>query len=571
MKKEYLGYVVHATSTKLLSLILVTVIPIVLLLIYNNHCSRETLLRQVEDTHYNMLCSYRNQLDDQLNLALAYSLNLTINENDPQIITRRRDEASIQYAKLRINTDMSEKLLNNHFLNGYFLYAKEQDGSACFLHSSNPSQPICKTQELQPYILSYIQEGKQETKWHFCTINNEQYLLLTVQKNDSLCAGAYANITFLLDNFLPDNISGNQLFLFPSDELAAFTDGLSDDEQITFCYSDCADLVLAETFSRSAILDSLPFMQKYTLVISSLVIILVVILLLSIQRIVTLPLLRLASAMYHIQNGDFDYRIPPAKVSTEIDLINNTFNHMAGDIEHLKINVYEEQLNVQKSQLRNLQLQIKPHFLINSLNMVHNLIETNQLPLARQLIIYSIDYFRYMVRVDQNLVPLNEEIAHVKAYLEIQSIRYLNRFTYSVKTDPMVDDMLVPPIMIQNLVENSMKYSLFLSHILHINIQVSSFEKDYFPYARIVISDSGQGFPPDQLKYLNQGEKIIKKDGEHIGIHNTIQRLNILFAGKASWRFYNEAGAVCEITLPATFLDTEEDSEIDRHNAAKNT
>lgn len=60
-------------------------------------------------------------------------------------------------------------------------------------------------------------------------------------------------------------------------------------------------------------------------------------------------------------------------------------------------------LNTQKAQLRNLQMQIKPHFLINSLNMIYNLIGTDQIALARELIQYLVNYFHFMMKIDQDV------------------------------------------------------------------------------------------------------------------------------------------------------------------------
>lgn len=95
--------------------------------------------------------------------------------------------------------------------------------------------------------------------------------------------------------------------------------------------------------------------------------------------------------------------------------------------------------------------------------------------------------------------------------------------------------------MLQNLVGNAIKYALSLNDILHISISVSFLEQNYFPYAKIIVSDTGPGFTPEQLTQLNSGEKVVKKDGSHIGIYNSMQRLSILFAGKAKWRFYNRS------------------------------
>lgn len=179
------------------------------------------------------------------------------------------------------------------------------------------------------------------------------------------------------------------------------------------------------------------------------------------------------------------------------------------------------------------------------------------------MIVHSVDFYRYMVKVDIDLVPLYEEIRHVNTYLQIQSIRYKNKFTYSIETSPLIADMLVPPMLIQNFVENSIKYAIQADKNIHISVNVESFEVDFYPYAKIIISDTGYGYPDHQLERLNQGRVIIDQNGEHIGIRNSVQRLSLLFEGKAKWRFFNQNGAVSELIVPAQFTEQVDSFQLD--------
>jgi len=104
-------------------------------------------------------------------------------------------------------------------------------------------------------------------------------------------------------------------------------------------------------------------------------------------------------------------------------------------------------------------------------------------------------------------------------------------------------------------VENSIKYALRTDKRIHIGVKIYAFEVDFYPFAKIIISDTGGGYPTHQLQRLNQGEVIHDQHGEHIGIRNSVQRLSLLYAGKAEWQFYNQGGAVSEISLPVLFQD----------------
>jgi two-component system sensor histidine kinase YesM len=300
---------------------------------------------------------------------------------------------------------------------------------------------------------------------------------------------------------------------------------------------------------------ALPFVQRYTVLISALLAMTIPLLLLLTRRIVAQPLGRLSAAMRRLHSGDFTFRLPSGKDSAEIELVNETFNSMAGQIQGLKIDIYERELMLQRSHLLNLKQQLRPHFLINSMNIIHSLLQTGEHDLARKLILHSTEYLRYLIKIDDDLVPLNDEIRHVETYLQIQQIRYPNRITYDITVDRLVSDMLIPPALLQNLVENSIKYAMRMDEHLHITVTVTAFEIEFYPYARIIVTDNGAGFPPDILPALNKGMEISETDSTHIGIQNSFRRLNLLFGNKSSLRLYNTDGAVCEITFPARFAD----------------
>ncbi len=561
MKKIFLKSVLsslhNSIALKLFALILVTLVPMTGVLIYINAQAKNTLLEQVENAHQNMLSTFMSQVDNQLNMARAYTFQLVYYENDPSTIALSTEEAQISYAKLRLADDMKEKLLSNNFIDAFFARICEADDYIGYITSHNSKYSTIKQMDIKDFVET-LDNDHPQSQWQLCDINGESYLFETIGSSNSIRSGAMVSLSNLLLNFNTAGYANSSFVFISNDDIDSYKSSLSENLQMVTYSSSAADFSIVETFSRTAILESLPFMQKYTMLVSILLIIIVIVFNLLVYRLVIAPLFRLMNSMRRIQDGDLDYRIPDKDGSTEIRLINSTFNQMVGEVQHLKINIYEEQIKAQKSQLRNLQLQIKPHFLINSLNMVYNLIETQKLTLAQRLIQSSIDYFRYMVRVDEDLVPLNEEIDHIRAYLDIQSIRYKGRFTYIIDIDPMINDMLVPPVMIQGFVENSIKYGISTNQTLHIHISISSFEENDYPYTRIVISDNGGGYPSEDIERLNTGHRIHRTDGAHIGIYNITQRLRLLFGDLARWRFYNNDGAVSEIVLPATFLEIDD-------------
>jgi two-component system sensor histidine kinase YesM len=503
-----------------------------------------------------MLQTYLTQIDAQLKNSMGYSLDMVLFQTDPEILIRSEDESALAFAKNRIYLSLSNRLLSNNMIDAFFLYEKSED---TFIVATQHGVSANELDELKKYVaLNYkgsnTANSFPKSNWIFTQLTGKNSLINLSYGNNGTIAGAYTSTDRFLTEFNQEDFTNLKLSFIPSDALEVETSKLQKGTLLITGQSSVANILLIEHLPEEEILKSLPFIQKYIIVISLFLALMLPVLIILMQLIVVNPLHKLTKSMLKIRSGDLKYRIKPDKRSSnEFELVNTTFNTMMDEVQNLKINVYEEQIKVQKSQLRNLQLQIKPHFLINSLNMVHNLIHNENFTTAREMILHSVDYFRYMSKVDDDFVPLNDEIRHVTNYLEIQKIRYIDKFTYSIDVNKLIEDMLVPPMLVQNFVENSIKYAIEMSKVLHISIKVEYFEVDYYPYAKIIISDTGIGYPENVLEKINAGRKIKDSLGEHIGIYNSVQRLKVLYEGKASWKFYNEGGAASEIILPALF------------------
>ena len=578
MKKKLFQYSINSLTFKLFLLLLLAVLPASGLLLYNVHLSRVTLVEQVVSAHQNALETYALQIETQLDSASLYLTTMSFYDSDVQIVSKSDNETDIQYAYQRILASQNSHLASTDYLDGIFTFIEQQDGNVSLLSSTNYKHTSLSQKSLTHFLKDNFMNDTTEnldsvlsaqdlttpllSSWDLVSIDGTDYLLyLTGSAEDHILAGAYVRVAQLLSSFEQDDETA--LMLFPASERLAVEQSLPQEQLLTA--STLKDSIcLAETFSRGSITAALPTLPRYSSLELFFVLLLLIFAVWQLNRLVLLPILRLAEAMHKIELGDVDTRMNERASSSEIGLLHHSLNRMLDQLQALTANIIQEQTKNQKARLRNLQLQIKPHFLINSLNMIYNLIETDQPVTARRLIQYTIDYFRYMTRVDEDLVPLNEEIDHIRAYLEIQQLRYKDMFSYDLKVDRMVDDMLIPPMTVQNFVENSIKYALNTTagtgaEKMCIRITVTSFERDDYPYATICVQDNGAGYPEELLDALNANKHIYKTDGTHLGLYNTIQRLSILFGEKASWQFSNAQGAVTSVTLPVTFVEEEED------------
>lgn len=240
------------------------------------------------------------------------------------------------------------------------------------------------------------------------------------------------------------------------------------------------------------------------------------------------PLEQLRRAMEQYSTGDLDVRLPERENVSQIGQLYQTFNHMADQIQILRIDVYEKELERQRARSRFLQVQIQPHFYTNILNLIHGMAQIQDFEEIQKLCRVSAAYFRYLMGQKGTFVPLKEELRCLTSYIEIQHCRYKDMLEIQVNVEPEMEDEMILPLVIQTFVGNSVKHNIMLVPHLEIELTVKrEGEHDLL----ILIEDNGLGFKKEILDKINRNESI-EEEGEHIGIQNVKERIR---------EFYGEA------------------------------
>ncbi|HOJ18353.1 MAG: histidine kinase [Ignavibacteriales bacterium] len=194
-------------------------------------------------------------------------------------------------------------------------------------------------------------------------------------------------------------------------------------------------------------------------------------------------------------------------------------NYRNAEIERL---VWEAA--VKDFELKTLKSQLNPHFMFNALNSIRSLIEENP-ERAKTTITQLSNIFRYSLRIDKvETVPLEEELKTVIDYLDLEKVRFEERLNYEIDIDPMTRGIEIPPMMIQTLVENSIKHGI-----------------SKIPDGGKIRINSRRNKECLVLEIENSGEIDLEalNNATGYGISNTKQRLNILFGGRSNFRILN--------------------------------
>lgn len=268
-----------------------------------------------------------------------------------------------------------------------------------------------------------------------------------------------------------------------------------------------------------------------------------------IQRKVLRPVKRLTNRLIQASN---DNSILTEGI-TEIDTANDQISHMVKEMQTLKINLYESELTKQQIETNYLRLQVRPHFYLNILTMINSMVQTQHFQEIEALTISTTKYLRYLFQTNQDFTSLNDELKHIKDYLDVQELRYGETFRYSlVLVDSSLKEAEIPPLILQTFIENIFKhcFSLDQNLLITVTIEYLAGTKDFY---KINVEDNGAGFSEDILQKLRNRVSLVTDEGYHIGLTNAFERLDLLYQNNYNLKFYNKSnhqGAIIQLIVP---------------------
>jgi two-component system sensor histidine kinase YesM len=257
-----------------------------------------------------------------------------------------------------------------------------------------------------------------------------------------------------------------------------------------------------------------------------------------------------------VEQGNFDISVDVSS-NNEIGELARDFNIMITRIRELVQRNAFEQEEKRKSELLALQNQITPHFLYNTLDSIIWMAEAQQHEKVVRMVASLARLLRLSVSRGDELVSVRDEIQHIRSYLTIQKMRYADMLEFSIHLDDEIQNLLVPKVILQPLVENAIYHGIKNQEGGgHIRVEGRRDSESLI----LEVTDDGVGADPSRMaQILNSsgagGSPVQTSGRTKVGVGNVHERVRLYFGPQYGLRFHtNElswrGGTVVEVRLP---------------------
>lgn len=229
-----------------------------------------------------------------------------------------------------------------------------------------------------------------------------------------------------------------------------------------------------------------------------------------------------------VENGDLTTRIEN-KSNNEFRYVFEQFNQMVTGVDRLLLSLNSEYQRRDTAERKQLQAQINPHFLYNSLFYIISV--ANDPNATRAMATNLAEYYQYRTRA-KDLVLLEEEVGFARSYLSIMAMRKSIFYEIHV-AEELLDEMLLP-LLIQPLLENAIHHGIEEKEGAHrVSLSIYQLDSGY----EISVEDDGKGLDDKAIIQLTkQINQTHRKDGQSIGLWNVNHRLINFYGSNARLR-----------------------------------
>lgn len=275
------------------------------------------------------------------------------------------------------------------------------------------------------------------------------------------------------------------------------------------------------------------------------------------------PLSRISDALKTFDGKNF-VPLPTNTGTAETDNLSQSFNKMAKEISHLMETVHTQARQKRIMEMNFLRAQINPHFLYNMLFSIRCTVEMGKSDQAVQMIQAFTDLLKSTLKRTDETIELKDEFESTRKYLVVQKFRYGDNIQFDLDLDPDTELCMVPPLILQPLVENAIFHGLEAREEADTIVVSSTLENEDL---LLTVSDDGAGMDEGIIARIMDNiaaqSRNAEKQSDSIGLANVHNRIRLNYGEKygVSITSIPSMGTTVSIRLPAVFRDAVKNEE----------
>ncbi len=249
--------------------------------------------------------------------------------------------------------------------------------------------------------------------------------------------------------------------------------------------------------------------------------------------------------------------MPPPTVHDEVGELIETYNYMTGRINKLLEEQKETAEELRIAEFNSLQAQINPHFLYNTMDMIHWMALKGETVGISNAVQRLARFYKLTLSHKSNFMSIGEELEHVSTYVDLQNMRFKNAIDFVVDVPDELMHHNIPKLTLQPIVENAIIHGILEKERKVGTIVVTGWREG--ETIVLLISDDGVGIPGDKLSGILSGQHVSSSGGTNIAVYNIHKRLKLLYGENYGLHYSSTQGQGTEvrINLPVSKLQEE--------------
>jgi len=564
-------------SSRFLSLVILTTVLMLGLLLIANSFLISLTRQQVLQTRESVLQNYTTQLAATLQAIQNGLMGIYIADNTFDLMQYLPNGNERLIARTSINNRLLMLPTLYPVLDTVFIYSSYSED---YLNRTVGNYHFSERDAIQAASRLWIQETASAgiSQWQYHSVG-DQSLLVYVYHNGDAYVGGIINLGSLMEKLpFPISTTDDSMFFYQDDRLIFATADWSASSQLAPVsqylkinskkYLAAAAIIaktdykiLSLTPETLLIYNPLSNYGLVTLLIGCSTLLFIAISVIM-RRTFVRPVLHLVRTMNKVSEGDLQTRVDLDDYQKIEDyrIIGEAFNRSMDQSQLLTKKIYEKELDEQKLHLRNLQMQITPHFVVNTLNMIYSASVARKNDIVEEMCTYLSRYFHYFTEANRELVQLQEEANYTENFLHIQEHRFNNRFEYDIQIPAYLQKALIPTMVLKTFAENSIKYAVSPKKYTRLTIAARMISLEKSALLELSIADNGPGYPAEMIRSLTEQGTPGYDTSQHTGIWNMMERMKLLYGEQARITFSDRegGGAYTQIVLPLNIEQGEE-------------